>query len=384
MKALVCGAGISGLSAAVALSRSEWDVTVLERASGPSPHGYMIDFFGPGWQGAARMGILPRLHEIGYRVPRVDYVDRQGRTRASLDFAGLSSALDDGFVSVLRQDLQAAIKEALPAGVSMLYSATVSSVVEGPDGVRVTLLGGGELTADVLVGADGIHSGIRHLCFGPEQRWLRFLGFQVAAFEVDDPEVWAAIGNRAAATDTINEAMFFYRLREGRSTVMAVHRTPVPDRPGDLRSFVRSRYAHLGWICPAVLEGCPAEMYFDDVAQVRMPRWHTERTVLLGDAAGAVSLLAGQGASLGVAGAWALADELSRGAGIGAALAAFDYRWRPVVEEHQRAGVRTAKWFVPGTRRAAAIRRLALRLTKIPAVARLVGASITGKSGGLP
>ena len=81
------------------------------------------------------------------------------------------------------------------------------------------------LEADLLIGADGIHSVIRELVFGPEEEFFHYLGFHVGAYSFRDRDVAAQIGDRFAVTDTRNEAMFFYRLRDGRITVMAVHRS---------------------------------------------------------------------------------------------------------------------------------------------------------------
>jgi 2-polyprenyl-6-methoxyphenol hydroxylase-like FAD-dependent oxidoreductase len=175
--------------------------------------------------------------------------------------------------------------------------------------------------------------------------------------------------------------MFFYRLRDGGITAMAVHRAGNPALPDDPRALVRGRYRSLGWICPAAVEHCPEDPYYDQVAQIRMPRWHTGRVILLGDAAAAVSLLAGQGASLGMAAAQVLAEELRQNAGIGAALASFEARVRPVVAEQQKAGVSAAQWFVPATRSAAFMRRSAIRLSKVPGMTRVIGSALIGKSG---
>ena len=79
MKAGICGAGISGLSAAAFLARAGWDVVVAEQAEGPRQQGYMIDFFGPGGQAANTLGIVPRIRELGYRVEQLEYVDTQGQ-----------------------------------------------------------------------------------------------------------------------------------------------------------------------------------------------------------------------------------------------------------------------------------------------------------------
>ena len=72
MKAIICGAGISGLSAAAFLTRRGWQVVVVERSAGPRPQGYMIDFFGAGWPAANKLGIIPRLRELGYEVQSVE------------------------------------------------------------------------------------------------------------------------------------------------------------------------------------------------------------------------------------------------------------------------------------------------------------------------
>jgi len=222
---------------------------------------------------------------------------------------------------------------------------------------------------------------VRQLVFGPEEDFLHYLGFQVGAYSFRDAALARSVGDRFAITDTRNESMFFYELRDGTITAMGVHRTDDPARPADPRAAMRARYRSLGWICPAALEHCPDEFYYDQVAQIKMPRWHTGRVVLLGDAAAAVSLLAGQGASLGMGAAYVLADELAGDIDMGAALAAFENRWRPLVVEHQRAGAAAAQWFVPATRYASVLRRTAIRLMKLPGMSRLIGSSLVGKSG---
>jgi len=376
VKAAICGAGISGLSAAAFLARRGWQVVVVEQATGPRPQGYMIDFFGPGWRAAAELGILPRLRELGYAVQRVDYVDRRGVSRASLPFARFAQVAGGELISILRPDLERAIREVVPPETDVRYGRSVSAVAQSLDAVTITLDDGQVLEADLLIGADGVHSAIRALAFGPEEDFLHYLGFQVGAYSFRDAELAAQVGDRFAVTDTRNEAMFFYRLRDGQITAMAVHRSTNPDIPADPRALLRSRYRRLGWICPAALGHCPEDLYYDQVAQIRMPRWHTGRVLLLGDAAAAVSLLAGQGASLGMAAASILAEELDRHPGISSALTAFETRLRPMVEEHQRAGVSAAKWFVPATRRASFIRRTAVRLTKFPGMTRLISTAV--------
>jgi 2-polyprenyl-6-methoxyphenol hydroxylase-like FAD-dependent oxidoreductase len=100
---------------------------------------------------------------------------------------------------------------------------------------------------------------------------------------------------------------------------------------------------------PDVLAHCPpaGALYYDQVAQIDMPQWSTGHVVLVGDACQAVSLLAGQGASLAVAGAHLLADELAGASDVPEALRRYHARLAPAVAAKQAAGRRTAEWFCP-------------------------------------
>jgi 2-polyprenyl-6-methoxyphenol hydroxylase-like FAD-dependent oxidoreductase len=142
---------------------------------------------------------------------------------------------------------------------------------------------------------------------------------------------------------------------------------------------LRAEYGSLGWVAPDVLAQCPPadEVYYDHVAQIEMPAWHRDRVVLAGDACAAVSLLAGQGASLGIAGAYLLAEELHRH-GI-AGLENYERRWRPVMADKQHTARKGARWFLPRSPAQLRLRRAILALTRLPGVDRVVGRSLAGK-----
>ena len=151
---------------------------------------------------------------------------------------------------------------------------------------------------------------------------------------------------------------------------------------GSPRDRLRREFAGLGDAVERVLDLCPEHPYDDVVAQIIMPGWHKGRAVLVGDACGAVSLLAGQGGSLAIAGAALLGDILGPVAspkGIGPALTEFERCWRPVVENAQAAGRRAASSFLPKSNVQRFLRRWIIRATHVPGIDRVVARRIVGR-----
>ena len=381
MKAVVCGAGIAGLSLAHELATRGDEVVLLERSPGPREQGYMMDFFGPGYDAAEQMGVLPAILDVSYDIGEASLVDSQGGSRARLPYDRFRRAVGGRLCSLMRPDLEQVLREALPSSVEVRFGAEVTDCVDrGPD-VEVRTSDGAVLSADVLVGADGIHSRVRRFTFGADSDALRYLGFHTAAFVFDDARIRAACAGRFALTDTIGRQMGFYALRDGRVAAFGVHRTPDPGLPDDARTAVREAYRSLEWVVPEALAQCPPseEIYYDQVAQVVMPAWSAGRIALVGDACHAVSLLAGQGASLAVAGARVLAAQLHSGVPIAPALAAYERQWRPVAEDRQASGRAAARWFLPRTHAELWVRRAALKVAALPVVNRALGAFLSGR-----
>ncbi|MFE7631986.1 FAD-dependent monooxygenase [Kocuria sp. NPDC057446] len=384
MRAVVSGAGIAGLALAGCLGRQGWDVVVLEQAPRPREQGYMLDFFGPGWDAAEAMGVLPAVLELGHRVERLSYVDDRGRDRAGLPFARFAHALDGHLVNVLRPDLERVLRRHAQDVAEIRFGRRVTGVRQRPGGAGAVLDDGTVLDADLVVGADGVHSAVRRAAFGPEERFRRWLGLHTAAFVVEDPEAHRQVGDRFCLTDSADRAMGFYGLRDGRLAVFAVHRAAAPALPADPRAALRAAHGSLGWIAPRVLAACPGadRLYYDQVVQIEVPRWSSGRVVLLGDSGQAVSLLGGQGASIGIAGAWLLAEKLARAASVEQALTDWERVWRPVVAEKQRVARSGIQWFLPSSRAGLRARRLALRLAALPGLDGVVTRGLVGRAGG--
>lgn len=378
VKVLICGAGIAGLAAANRLSKLGVQVVLLERSHGPREQGYIIDIFGPGYDAAEAMGLLPTMKDFAYRPDGASLVDEYGHQRAGLPYALVAEARRGRLISLMRPDLEKVLHHNLPAEVDLRAGSTVVDVSDQLDRVVVTLDDGEQLDGDLVIGADGTQSTVRNLMFGAQSQFLRYLGLHVAAFIIDAPHIASVLNDRVLLTDTIGRNMGFYTLRDGRVAVFAVHRTAEQNVPVDTRAAMRDAYRGLGWLVPEALQLCPPseEIYYDQVAQIEMPRWSKGRVALLGDACYAVSLMAGQGASLGMAGARILADQLHTAPSIESALAGYERLFRPVAEEKQKNGRAATRWLVPTSATELWMRRTVLRLAQLPVVNRYVSAAL--------
>ena len=378
MHAVVCGAGIAGLAAAISLQRAGWNVTIAEHAPTLRDGGYMIDFFGPGFDAADRIGVLSALRRRGHDVDAIDWVDEHGRLRAQLHYARMRDAVDGKLLPLLRGDVERTLFEALPDGVDLRFGTTVTDVAQHDAGVAMTL-GDERIDADLLIGADGVHSAVRRQVFGADASCVRPLGLHTAAWFFESADLAASLGGRFVIVNAPGRMAGAYDVGEGRLAAFLAFTEASTFLPEDPLASLRERYAGLGSYVPAMLAAEPLDdLYYDLVAQVDLPRWHSGRVILIGDAAYAVSLVAGQGASLALAGGVALGEALVHDrlaadpSAFDAALADFETRLRPIIVTKQAGGRRTAKWFVPTTPTRLAVRNAAMRLSDLPVLARFL------------
>jgi 2-polyprenyl-6-methoxyphenol hydroxylase-like FAD-dependent oxidoreductase len=379
MRAIVCGAGVAGLSLAWWLDQAGWEVLLIEKAPELRDDGYMIDFFGAGYDVAERMGLLPDLKQIHYPIPEIMYVDQQGRRVASLDYDVFCRLQNGRLLNFMHGDLVRMLFKNLSQSVAIRFNRTIDAVEAQQDGVEVLLDDGRRESGDLLVGADGTHSRVRELVFGAEQQFLRYLGFHTAAYTFEDQALRRELQGSFRNITAPDREAGFYPIRGEKVAAFFVHRTAHQALSSSPREALESVYGNLGWLVPAALQHCgnSAQVYYDQVAQIVMPQWSRGRVTLVGDACHAVSLLAGQGASTAMAGAYVLAHALQSGVSIEERLARYEDYLKPIVERTQQAGRRTADWIVPPTRWRIAVRNTALRIAGFPGLSWLLRPALT-------
>src|SRR5262245_21618298 len=184
---LISGAGIAGSTLAYWLARHGFRVTVVERASGQQSSGNPVDIKGPAVAVVERMGIMPQLRAAATQVNRLVFVDAYGHERASVGMKAFQGSAGDREVEIARADLAAILLSAANGSVEMRWGDSITALARDKGGADVTFDRAEPEHFDLVVGADGVHSAVRRLAFGPEARFVRYMGMYVATLPVDQP-----------------------------------------------------------------------------------------------------------------------------------------------------------------------------------------------------
>jgi 2-polyprenyl-6-methoxyphenol hydroxylase-like FAD-dependent oxidoreductase len=386
---LISGAGIAGPTLAYWLLRYGFTPTLVERAPAPRTGGYIIDFWGRGYDVAERMGLTPALRAEGYAIDEVRIVDADGRRVGGFPVRAFEKTLKGRYISILRSSLARLLYGAIRERVRTIFDDSVTALHEDMDGVHVTFAHAATERFDLVVGADGLHSAVRRLAFGPQQLFETYLGYEVAAFSVAgyaprDEHVYVgyALPGRQLYRCALREdrTVFFFVLADERATLGGHDQA-------EQQAILRAAFGDAGWECRAILAAMEHtdDFYFDAVSQIHMNAWSRGRTVLVGDACACPSLLAGQGAALAVTAAYVLAGELKKAGGdYTAAFSNYEALLRPFIAGKQRAGKGVVGAFAPKTRLGIFLRNQITRLMTLPPVATLTLGPLLADSLALP
>ncbi len=356
MKIAISGAGVAGPTLAYWLHRSGHEPTLIEKAPHFRTGGYIIDFGLGGYTVAERMGIVPELRSAGYAVREMRIVDDCGRKVGGFSTEPLRRLIKDRYTSLPRGDLAATIYRTIEGRVETLFGDSMAAVEQHEAGVRVSFQRGAARDFDLVIGADGLHSTVRDLVFGPESQFEKRLGYHVAAFEAAGYRPRDELVYVCHAKPGWQIARF--SLRDDRTLFLIVFVSermtgPEPRDGAERKALLHQLFDGAGWECPQILRAMDSveDVYFDRVSQIRMEAWSKGRVMLIGDAACCVSLLGGEGAGLAMTEAYVLAGELGRaGPDYGEAFRRHEQRLRPFIAGKQKSAQKYASAFAPKTR----------------------------------
>ncbi|MBO0864189.1 MAG: FAD-binding domain [Mycobacterium sp.] len=374
MRVAISGAGIAGPTLAYWLQRCGHQPTLIEKAPQLRTGGYVIDFWGVGYRIAERMGLGPQLQTAGYDVREVRLVDRHGRKVGGFGTEGFRRITDGRFTSLARGDLAAMIYGAIADDVETIFGDGIVAIEQDDSGVQVILQNGASREFDLLIGAGGLHSPVRRLVFGPEANFEHDLGYRVAAVEVDsyrprDELTYVSYGlpGRMASRFAMRHDRTLFLLVFTKDRISGAE----PCGPDEVKRVLHEVFSDAGWECPRILQAMDDAdgIYFDRVSQISMDNWSRGRVMLIGDAAGAVSLVAGEGTGLAMLEAYVLAGELHRADGdYREAFRRYQQSLGPFIARKQRSARTFAAAFAPRTGRGIWARNRLSRLLSLPYV----------------
>lgn len=386
MRVLISGAGIAGPTLAYWLARYGFQPAIVERAPQLKTGGYVIDFWGAGFEIAGRMGLLPEIERKGYKVREVRIVNSGGKRIAGFTTESIARVAGSRFVSLPRGDLAATIFAAIEGRVETIFGDSVDRIEQSGEAIEVAFTSGRRRAFDLVIGADGLHSRIRQIVFGEECRFEKYLGYKAAAFDVPgyrprDELVYVMYTQ-------VHQQAGRFALRGDRTMFLFTFKDEDYAIPADVqeqKALLRKRFGSAGWEYPQILDALDAcgELYFDRVSQICMDQeaWSRGRVALVGDAASCVSLLAGQGSALAMTAAYILAGELYRCDGdYSLAFRRYQQLFAPFVLEKQNAATRLAGFFAPRSRLAMLMRNGIVNLMSIQWIAEMaIGRDLTDK-----
>lgn len=349
MNILIAGGGIGGLTAALALHARGHHITVLEAVREPRPLGVGINLLPHAVGVLASLGLLPALREMAVETSALVFANRHGQT-IHRDPRGLEGGYAHPQFSIHRGELQMRLWREAAARCTVLGGQRVVGVrdeggqalaqIETPTGPR-------ELAADLVIGADGIHSALRKRlapdegppCWRGVMMWRGtswappFLDGRtmVQAGHSQAKFVVYPIGSpRADGLQLINW-IADRRVREPVPGLTAPDRADW-SRPGQLDDLLPTfGHWHFDWLdVPGLIRSAEQMLEWPMVDRDALPRWRLGRSTLLGDAAHPMVPIGSNGATQAIMDAQALTDALSAHSDLDTALAAYEDERRPL------------------------------------------------------
>lgn len=360
-KVVIAGAGIGGLALAVALQRRGVRVTVFERASQLTAAGAGIGLPANGVKALQTLGLGDGVMRAGMVVERAVILNSRGRQLGSeVDLTEVYRAIGASLVALHRGRLHAVLLDGVGAD-TIRTAAQVTSFEQDSRSVQVALANGERVDAELLVGADGLHSSVRAQLVGTGAPV--YSGY--TSWRGVTPSNSVALPSRTSESWGRGERFGIVPIGFGEIYWFAVANAPPDGQDVDVRRDLMARFGSWHEPVAAIIEATPPDRILRTDIYDRDPieRWHAGRVALLGDAAHPMTPNLGQGAGQAIEDAVVLDECLAASSSIEEALTRYEQRRvaraNGIVRASRRFGA-IAQWSNP---MAAWVRDWAMSLT---------------------
>ena len=342
-RVLISGASIAGPALAFWLSTYGFEVTLVESALEVRSGGQAVDFKGATHRTVlSRMGILDDIQQK-LVIDNGDgiIVDANGRK-----IGVVPQAFSGGEIEIARGDLAHLLYERTAATCEYIFGDSITSLTETSNSIEVTFQHSAPRMFDLVVGADGIHSNVRKLAFGPESKYVHYLGYYYALAGIEgeishENQMYSEPG-RTVATGGLKAPAFFVFA----SPPLDYERANVEHQ----KKLLMDAYRGGAWKIPQLLAQVPTakDFYLDSISRAMVDHYASGRIVLLGDAAYG-NTLGGFGTGLAIVGAYVLAGELLQANGdYEKAYAQYEAKFRNYAQVSRK--VNAGRLLAPSTR----------------------------------
>lgn len=354
MRVLVSGASIAGPALAFWLCRNGFSVTVVERSPAlRKAGGHAVDLFKPAMDIAEQMGVLDSVEAKATGTDIIEAYREGSDRRHVIEIGRLMSAVSDRHVEIMRDDLSQIFYDACPDQVEFRFGESIRQIAQDPAGVDVTFESGSSERFGLVIGADGLHSNVRRLVFGPESDFATWIGAYLAVASVPN---FQDLRDRMVVTIGVDRMAGLYSAAQMDDARAVFLLRPHNELDYDYRDvagqkmLLRKMFEGLGTRVDRLLDETDRAdaFYLDSITQLHMDSWSLGRVSLVGDAGYCPGPAVGGSTSLAVVGAYVLAGELTAADGDHTrGFAAYEEAMRDYVLRSREFAIGAAKRLLP-------------------------------------
>jgi 2-polyprenyl-6-methoxyphenol hydroxylase-like FAD-dependent oxidoreductase len=352
-KVLVSGASFAGLATAYWMNKLGYDVTVVEISKDLKKGGTPVNIGDDAAAIVKRMGLFEQIQANRLKMKSAELKNTDDVTEGPLQFPP-GTTIPEVDWEIERDTLLDLMFDAVKDEVKFVFKNSIEALDETENDVRVSFRDGSQQSFALIFGCDGVHSRVRKLRFGDENKYTHFLGQYFSITVIEELLI------EENTTQIYNEPGKFVMLNAYNNKTDIVlcfafeNEIPYDYRDeAQQRKIISEQFSGHGWRIPELLEKVDnsTSFYFDKVCQIKMTSWTSGRVALVGDAGYCASPAAGMGGSLAIIGAAALADAFQKHpANVDLAFREYNESFHPYVEAVQADAENNLDVLIPNPR----------------------------------